>query len=384
MRIDRIVLKNWLNFRRVDALLSETTYLIGPNASGKSNFLDVFRFLRTLADSSGGGLQRAVLDRGGIKKLRCLQARQDTEVRIEVELSEGADPDRDQWRYVLGFKSEGTGRQRPVVQEERVEHNGACVLSRPGPEDTADRERLTQSHLEQVNSNAQFRVVADFFRSTTYLHLVPQLLRFADRLSGSRLEEDPFGQGFLDGLARTPRKTLDARLRKIQQVLAKAVPQFQELRFIRDEQTGLPHLEARYIHWRPQGAWHREDQFSDGTLRLVGLLWSLLEGDSLLLLEEPELSLNDEIVRQIPLMIERIKRQAKYRRQTLISTHSAAMLGNPIDGRAMLLVMPTDDGSVIRGATDEEMGAMAAGLSPAEVLLPKARPQGVEQLGLFQ
>jgi len=384
MRIDRIVLKNWLNFRRVDAALSETTYLIGPNASGKSNFLDVFRFLRTLADSSGGGLQRAVVDRGGIKKLRCLQARQDTEVRVEVELSEGADPDRDQWRYVLGFKSEGTGRQRPVVQEERVEHNGDCLLARPGADDSADRERLTQSHLEQVNSNAQFRVVADFFRSTTYLHLVPQLLKFADRLSGSRLEEDPFGQGFLDGLARTPKKTLDARLRKIQQVLAKAVPQFQELRFIRDEQTGLPHLEARYIHWRPQGAWHREDQFSDGTLRLVALLWSLLEGDSLLLLEEPELSLNDEIVRQIPLMIDRIKRQAKYRRQTLISTHSAAMLGNPIDGRAMLLVMPTEDGSQIRGATDDEMGAMAAGLSPAEVLLPKARPQGVEQLGLFQ
>lgn len=384
MRIDRIVLKNWLNFRRVDAALSETTYLIGPNASGKSNFLDVFRFLRTLADSSGGGLQRAVVDRGGIKKLRCLQARQDTEVRVEVELSEGADPDRDQWRYVLGFKSEGTGRQRPVVQEERVEHNGNCLLARPGADDSADRERLTQSHLEQVNSNAQFRVVADFFRSTTYLHLVPQLLKFADRLSGSRLEEDPFGQGFLDGLARTPKKTLDARLRKIQQVLAKAVPQFQELRFIRDEQTGLPHLEARYIHWRPQGAWHREDQFSDGTLRLVALLWSLLEGDSLLLLEEPERSLNDEIVRQIPLMIDRIKRQAKYRRQTLISTHSAAMLGNPIDGRAMLLVMPTEDGSQIRGATDDEMGAMAAGLSPAEVLLPKARPQGVEQLGLFQ
>jgi hypothetical protein len=33
---------------------------------------------------------------------------------------------------------------------------------------------------------------------------------------------------------------------------------------------------------------------------------------------------NDEIVRQIPLMIDRIKRQAKYRRQTLITTHSEA------------------------------------------------------------
>ncbi len=52
-------------------------------------------------------------------------------------------------------------------------------------------------------------------------------------------------------------------------------------RFNRDEMTGLPHLEARYAHWRPQGVWHRENQFSDGTLRLIALLWSLLEGDSL-------------------------------------------------------------------------------------------------------
>lgn len=383
MRIDHILLKNWLNFRKVDASLSETTYLIGPNAAGKSNFLDVFRFLRTVADSSGGGLQRAVAERGGIRKLRCLQARQDNEVRIEVRLSEGTGEDREQWLYVLGFKSEGTGRQRPMVHEERVEHNGRPILTRPNEQDGGDKERLTQSHLEQVNSNVEFRAVAAFFRSTTYLHLVPQLLKFADRLSGNRLEEDPFGQGFLDGLARTPKNTRDARLRKIQQVLTKAVPQFQELRFDRDKITGLPHMEARYAHWRPQGAWHREDQLSDGTLRLIALLWSLLEGDSLLLLEEPELSLNDEIVRQIPLMIDRIKRQAKYRRQTLITTHSEAMLDNPIDGRAILLVLPTDDGSQICGATAEELAMLSAGLSPAEVLLPKARPQGVGQLGLF-
>jgi predicted ATPase len=384
MRIDHIRLKNWLNFRKVDATLSDTTYFIGPNAAGKSNLLDVFRFLRTVADTTGGGLQKAVADRGGITRLRCLQARQDNEVRIEVRLSEGIGDDREDWFYALGFKSEGTGRQRPVVSEERVEHNGVCVLDRPDADDRSDKERLTQSHLEQVNANAAFRQLATFFRSTTYLHLVPQLLKFADRISGKKLEEDPFGQGFLDGLARTQKNTRDARLRKVQQVLTAAVPQFQELRFTQDKTTGSPHLEARYAHWRPQGAWHREDQFSDGTLRLIALLWSLLDGDSLLLLEEPELSLNDEIVRKIPLMIERIKRQAKYRRQTLITTHSEALLSNPIDGRGILLVLPTEDGSQIRGATETELAMLSNGLSPAEVLLPSARPQGVEQLGLFR
>ena len=83
-------------------------------------------------------------------------------------------------------------------------------------------------------------------------------------------------------------------------------------------------------------------------------------------------------------MIDRIKRQAKYRRQTLITTHSEAMLSNSIDASAILLVIPTDDGSQIRGPTDEEMAMIETRLSPADVLLPKARPQGLVNLGLFQ
>lgn len=53
-------------------------------------------------------------------------------------------------------------------------------------------------------------------------------------------------------------------------------------------------LVAEIKHWRPQGGWQREASFSDGTLRLIGLLWFLSRGDSPLLLEEPELSLHGQ------------------------------------------------------------------------------------------
>jgi predicted ATPase len=43
MQIAHIKLKNRLDFRKVDIDLSASSYLISPNASGKSNFLDVFR-----------------------------------------------------------------------------------------------------------------------------------------------------------------------------------------------------------------------------------------------------------------------------------------------------------------------------------------------------
>lgn len=385
MWITRLKLKNWRNFKQVDITLRDRVYLIGPNASGKSNLLDAFRFLRDIAKTSGGGLQKAVKDRQGITKLRCLQARTDPEVAIEVELAETLDNPVAEWTYAIGFRSEGKGQQRLLLNYERVLHQGSRVLNRPDAADQADPARLTQTHLEQVNANAEFRPIADFFAGMTYLHLVPQLLKYGDAIGGQRLEDDPFGQGFLERIARCQARTRDSRLKKIQTALQVAVPQFKELRFVKDEINGHPHLEAFYEHWRPNAGWQREEQFSDGTLRLLALLWSLMDGDSLLLLEEPELSLNDALVEQIPWLLERLQRQARYRRQILISTHSEALLRNRgIDVRGVLRLEPEKEGTRIIAADEAEQRMVEAGLSVAEVLLPKARPTGFNQFDFFR
>jgi len=65
LRFSHINLENWRNFAQVDVELQRRGFLIGPNASGKSNLLDVFRFLRELV-SVGGGFQEAVRKRGGV------------------------------------------------------------------------------------------------------------------------------------------------------------------------------------------------------------------------------------------------------------------------------------------------------------------------------
>lgn len=383
MIVTRIKLKNWRNFKDIDIPLRDRAYLIGPNASGKSNFLDVFRFLRDISNPSGGGLQKAISGRGGIKKVRWLPSR-DAIVSIEVHLSQGPD-DEVEWTYCLEFRSEGTGRQRPIVTKEKVTHKDKTIVNRPDAEDKSDSERLTQTHLEQISANGEFREIAETFGSVTYLHLVPQLLKFSDQLGGNRLSGDPFGQEFLNRIAKCTERTRDARLRKIQKALSVAVPQFKDLKFIQDAITGRPHLEARYVHWRPKAGLQREDEFSDGTLRLLGLMWSLLDGDSMLLLEEPELSLNDGIVSQIPLLISGMQRKAKHRRQVIITTHSEALLNNEgIDGREVIRLEPTENGTEMLLPSDEETVALKAGLTPADVMLPKARPRQVEQLSLLE
>jgi hypothetical protein len=233
MIVTRLILKNWRNFHEADVPLRDRTYLIGANASGKSNFLDAFRFLRDVSKPAGGGIQKAVNDRGGISKLRCLHARNDPEVRIEVHLSESADDAKPTWRYLIGFRSEGKGAHRLLVSKEQVWHKGVAVLTRPRSDDVEDQARLTQTHLEQIQTNSKFRDVADFFGDVTYLHLVPQLLKFGDRIGGNRLENDPFGQGFLERIAKCSKKTRDVRLTRIEKALALAVP------------THFPHISRR-------------------------------------------------------------------------------------------------------------------------------------------
>jgi len=384
MKIRHLSLKNWMNYQKLDSgELRDRMFVIGPNASGKSNLLDALRFLRDVAlpagvKPSGGGLQKAVKDRGGLSKLRCVNARQDTEVLLEVRL-EGTDGTS--WTYRLGFKGEGRANNRIRLTQEYVERNGKPVLSRPDEQDRRDADRLTQPYLELTTANVGFRDLSHFFSETTYLHLVPQLLKFASLIGGNTIEQDPFGQGFLQRVAATGEKTRNARLRRIQKALDAVVPYFKELRFIKDDITGLPHIEANFTHWRPEGAWQRESQFSDGTLRLIGLLWSLMDGSSLLLIEEPELSLNEEIVRHLPRLIQQVQKQSKTARQVLITTHSEALLSDrSIPAEEVICLNPDREGTRLHGLDEQEKIMLSSGLSVGEVLLRATKPKNVDQL----
>ena len=163
MIVTHVVLKNWRNFRSVDVPLRDSTFILGPNASGKSNFLDVFRFLRDVSKPQGGGLQKAIKDRGGIPKLRCLHARRETDVRVEISLADSSDSVEPAWKYILAFKPTETGIHTPAVICEEVWQNRERVLHRPNAEDKKDPEQLTETYLENVRSNKDFREMAEFF-----------------------------------------------------------------------------------------------------------------------------------------------------------------------------------------------------------------------------
>lgn len=296
-----------------------------------------------------------------------------------VHVQIGHDDQPNAWQYEIHFAQDH--QRRPILRKERIQRQGELLLDRPDAQDHDDIERLTQTYLEQVNVNKEFRVIADFFAQIRYLHIVPQLIREPDRSVGR--VNDPFGGDFLEQLARTSEKTRTARLKRIQEALQVAVPQLRELTLWRDPR-GTPHLRGRYEHWRAKGAWQNEDHFLDGTLRLMGLLWAILEGSGSLLLEEPEWALHPEVIRHIPSMFARMQRRAG--RQVLVSTHSADLLNDEGIGLdEVFLLQPVQEGTDVRSVANNT-GArdlVLSGVPLADVVLSRTRPAHAEQLALF-
>jgi predicted ATPase len=377
LRFTRVRLENWRNFTHADVPLQKRAFLVGPNASGKSNFLDAFRFLRDIA-APGGGLSDAVARRGGVSRVRALAARHEPVVSLAVGIGDDDNPSA--WGYEIAFVQDG--RQRPTVERECVTKDGEVLLDRPDAMDAADPERLTQTHLEQVLANQQFRGITEFLASVQYLHLVPQLVREPERWAA--LRNDRYGGDLLLRIAGTPERTRTARLRRISAAVQVAVPQLESLDMYRDERTGAPHLRIRYAHWRANDAWQSEEQFSDGTLRLIGLLWSLLDGSGPLLLEEPELSLHPEVVRHVPQMLARVQRRGG--RQVLVSTHSPDILQDEGIGLDEVLVLqPQTEGTSLTLARDiaEVRELLEGGLPMGDVVMPLTRPAEAQQLPLL-
>ena len=380
MRISRLILKNWRNFTDVDVPLRQRMFILGNNGLGKSNLLDALRFLRDVAKEKGGGLQYALDRRGGIANIRSLFTRQHPIVEIGVDVVDGEDV----WEYRLAVRKERDGVHRTLLHKEVVKKNDEIKVERPDDDDKSDTANLTQTALEQTKANKEFRRLVDFFQSFHYLHMVPQLIRNAGEFQGIVLQDDPYGQGLINNMSSLNDKTLKSRLNRISEALQKIKPQFGNFEFHRDRKTGQAHLQYRHQNWRKYPTYQNEQQLSDGELRLIGLLWTLLEGRELIMLEEPEISFNEGIVNQVPAILAQAvaSRKKKDKSQIIITTHSKALLADKgIDGSEVLSLTNTESGggSIVELASDNSDMAneLKAGLSVAHVVLPYAQTRSL-------
>ena len=379
MRFTSLRITNWRNFRSAEVPLRPRTFIVGPNASGKSNLLDAFRFLKEIAER-GGTLYGAIERRGGIKAIRSLHAREKTDVELEATVSAG---DGTEWKYTLVVGQMSRDNAVPVVRREEIAHFAGLALSSErrdaSMEDTDER---GQTWLENKSKKA-FRELAQFFASIEYSHVVPQVVREQRRAPNAGRQQDPYGADLIEDMARTPDRERRRRLTAINDALGGILPQFKKLR-IEQDKVGRPHLLAGYKHWRGPLAKQDEAQFSDGTLRLIGLLWMLSKPGGPVLLEEPEISLHDRAVKALPTIIHRVA--ARNDRQVLVSTHSEAMLNDEgIEPREVVVLRTTDEDTQVKqgSAFDLLVQLAAQGRSFGAELAALTAPPDPEQLLLF-
>ena len=81
MAIKKIRVKNFKSFKELDVELGDLNILIGANASGKSNFIDIFRFLRDIRNS---GLENAISLQGNAKYIRNVNIGSSGALSLEV------------------------------------------------------------------------------------------------------------------------------------------------------------------------------------------------------------------------------------------------------------------------------------------------------------
>ena len=361
MRVTRVRLKNWKNFQNVDVPLGPRMFLIGTNAAGKSNFLDALRFIGDVAEH---GVSKAVQRRGGLTGLRCLYARKESSIGLGFTLDET-------WDYELELTE---SKQFPLlIKRECVRKDGTTLLERPDNADKADAERRTQTALEQVFANQDFRDIANFFKCISYRHVLPQIVRDPQSFTPFPVADDPYGRDFVHHIWATPAESREDRLRRIAKVLQSAIPSLFGLKVEKDANPGQPHLVAEFQLYSSGKLSMNEDSLSDGTLRLIELFWTLLEKGGLLLLEEPESSLNEDIVRCLASLFGKFA-LSKQGRQIIVSTHSYALLDDPgIQPEEMLKLESGKAGAVVQPLSDDSVQLMKNGLTAAEAAFPEIR-----------
>ena len=129
--ITKLTVENFKSFDKLEVEMRPFNIVVGSNASGKSNFLDVFRFLR---DIEARSLESAIGIRGGAETLRNFNLDENQVLRIRVETDDiqrhlvkvvadsalGAESDQTTYELSIHFGESEAGFE--VVTDRLVEH----------------------------------------------------------------------------------------------------------------------------------------------------------------------------------------------------------------------------------------------------------------------
>lgn len=354
-RITRVWAKNFRSIRELDLELGPLTVLVGPNASGKSNVMDVLRFIR---DCTVLGIDRAVSERAGIEEIRRWSDGgrvPDVEVGIEACLKSL----RLNYSFTIASNRSGTYKiKRDSLKlhygstsksEEWVISNGKVVKpkneSASGAFDSSqlllsgtfpiavllDAFGLGGDHQELTKSDTEdpFTLVKRI--SAMRFYVLPPSEFQRPQLPGNPNMLDEYGRNFAS-VVKSLKATKSRDVEEIKAGINNIVPAIVDFQV---KSVG-GYLAVKLNHkmtdsnGRTSGSWFNMTQESNGTLRLFGILVALYQhpSPSFIGIEEPELTIHPGAMGVLSDVIQ----EASLRSQIMVTTHSPDLLDRlPID-----------------------------------------------------
>ena len=351
--ITRVILKNYKSIAACDVQLGPLMFLVGPNGAGKSNFLDALRFV---ADALNSSLDHALRDRGGINDVRRRSRGHPNHFRIQLEftLPEGT---TGHYAFRIGVRSPGgyeVQTEECILYSEQVFGGEKYFRVKNGEVETsvkvapaASKDRL---YLVNASGLPEFRPIYDAFSRMGFYSLNPDKIRDLQ-------SPDPGDVLIRDGsnLASVLRQLASPAKERIEEYLAKVVPGVHgvEIKELGPKET----LEFRQDIAGARSPWRfLANNMSDGTLRVLGILAALFQGNRdaqkrvpLVGIEEPEIALHPAAAGVLLGSL----RQAANKTQVLITSHSPDLLDNKDLDIASILAVEARDGNTVIGPVDE-------------------------------
>lgn len=321
----RVALRNFKSIASCDVTLGALTFLIGPNGAGKSNFLEALHLVR---DALDGTLDHALNVRSGLAEVRRKSSGHPTHfsIRLEFVLPSGKP----------GFYSFRVGALEGgayEVSEERLgigsRGRGPSFHVKAGKVHTCSEvtfPAVTDDRLALVAASGlpAFREAFDSLRAMGFYNLNPKLTREPQKPQDGRILK-PAGENLTSVIGQLER-ALPQRKRRIEEFLQTVVPGIQGV-----ERLPMGSLETLQFKQEVSGAQHPWKfpamNMSDGTLRALGVLVALFQGDNghrptVVGIEEPETALHPAAAAALRAALV----AASQTTQVIVTSHSPELL----------------------------------------------------------
>lgn len=366
--INRIRITNFKSLKDVSLSLGLRNVLVGPNMSGKSNLVDVLRFLFRMVLPQPGvyGLQNAVNSLGGFSEV-VWKGGDSNVISISLEgdlVTDESSTTPLRWKYDLSIL--GDPRGTVTVQEELLSASSSGV--RYNLIDKEDGKRVLKnsdgriiSHvLDRDRSALEFEIpdwggnlLRNFIGSWRFYRLVPQVMkRFNPTAAAGVLSED--GANLSSWLMMLQTRYRES-FAKIGSVAKDVFPELEDV-FTWPTQEATVFLASTEKHLRrPVSVW----QMSDGELcfiALLSLIFCPLElGTALYCIEEPENHLHPKLLETLVELLRQVQTELGPGRsaQIVATTHSPHLVDR-VDLEELIVVEKRDGGTHLTYPSDKQ------------------------------